>query len=63
MDKPINLSIVIPVYNGALTIGRTVDELVKLNVQRYVEIILVNDGSTITVAMSVGNLPKLPLSR
>ena len=45
MDNPINLSIVIPVYNGALTIGRTVDELVKLNITGSVEIILVNDGS------------------
>lgn len=45
MDNPINLSIVIPVYNGALTIGRTVDELVKLNIPGSVEIILVNDGS------------------
>lgn len=45
MDNPVNLSIVIPVYNGALTIGKLVDELVKLDINESVEIILVNDGS------------------
>jgi len=45
MENPINLSIVIPVYNGELTIGRTVDELAKLHFSGTVEIILINDGS------------------
>jgi len=45
METKYALSIVIPVYNGASTIGRIVDELVKLPVEGGHEIILVNDGS------------------
>lgn len=45
MDNPIDLSIIIPVYNGALTIGILVDEIVKLNIPGLVEIILIDDGS------------------
>jgi undecaprenyl-phosphate 4-deoxy-4-formamido-L-arabinose transferase len=45
MKKQYSLSIVIPVYNGAATIGNLVDELAKLTVEGGLEIILVNDGS------------------
>jgi glycosyltransferase involved in cell wall biosynthesis len=45
MKKECSLSIVIPVYNGAATIGGLVDELVKLPVEGGHEIVLVNDGS------------------
>jgi glycosyltransferase involved in cell wall biosynthesis len=45
MKKECSLSIVIPVYNGAATIGRLVEELVKLSFEGGHEIILVNDGS------------------
>jgi glycosyltransferase involved in cell wall biosynthesis len=40
-----SLSIVIPVYNSAGTIGKLVDELAKLAIDGGMEIILVNDGS------------------
>lgn len=46
MEKKYALSIVIPVYNGAQTIGKLVEELVKLPIQGGLEIILVNDGSS-----------------
>src|SRR5262245_14526930 len=39
------LSIVIPVYRGAATIGRLVDELSALHPAGGLEIVLVNDGS------------------
>ncbi|MCO6412166.1 MAG: glycosyltransferase family 2 protein [Thiogranum sp.] len=45
MNTSIDLSIVIPVYNGALTIGRLVDAIVNLDIDASVEIILINDGS------------------
>jgi len=40
-----NISLVIPVYNGAATIGRVVDEIMQDIGERVHEIILVNDGS------------------
>lgn len=40
-----NISLVIPVYNGAATIGRVVDEIMTEIGERVHEIILVNDGS------------------
>lgn len=43
--RPFALSIVIPVYNGAATIGTLVDALAALDVPGGLEIILVNDGS------------------
>ena len=46
MDKQITLSIVIPVYNSARTIGRLVAQLAQLDVPGGHEIILVNDGSS-----------------
>ncbi|MEI6127465.1 MAG: glycosyltransferase family 2 protein [Pseudomonadota bacterium] len=45
MKKDYALSIVIPVYNSAATIGRLVDVLATLVVEGGHEIILVNDGS------------------
>jgi undecaprenyl-phosphate 4-deoxy-4-formamido-L-arabinose transferase len=42
---PIGLSIVIPVYRGASTIGRLVAELSSLRPAGGLEIVLVNDGS------------------
>jgi len=45
LKKKINLSIVIPVYNGALTIGNLVHRLIEELSQFTLEIILVNDHS------------------
>jgi undecaprenyl-phosphate 4-deoxy-4-formamido-L-arabinose transferase len=42
---PVGLSIVIPVYRGASTIGRLVEALSQLRPAGGLEIILVNDGS------------------
>ena len=42
---PVGLSIVIPVYRGATTIGRLVEALSQLRPAGGIEIILVNDGS------------------
>jgi undecaprenyl-phosphate 4-deoxy-4-formamido-L-arabinose transferase len=40
------LSVIIPVYNGAATIGPLVEALLRLLPARYTtEIVLVNDGS------------------
>jgi glycosyltransferase involved in cell wall biosynthesis len=41
----VGLSIVIPVYRGATTIGRLVDALSDLNPADGLEVVLVNDGS------------------
>lgn len=45
MTRPYALSIVIPVYNGAATIGTLVDALAELKIEGGHEIVLVNDGS------------------
>jgi glycosyltransferase involved in cell wall biosynthesis len=45
MTENVTLSIVIPVYNSADTIGLVVNELVKLDVPDGLEIVLVDDGS------------------
>lgn len=47
MTLPESVSIVIPVYNGAATIGAVVERVMQVlrGVQRRTEIILVNDGS------------------
>jgi len=42
---PLGLSIVIPVYRGAATIGRLVEALWALRPEGGVELVLVNDGS------------------
>lgn len=39
------LSIVVPVYNGAATVGRLVEALASLEVPGGLEVVLVNDGS------------------
>jgi glycosyltransferase involved in cell wall biosynthesis len=46
MQKKYALSIVIPIYNSAATIGRLIEELVKFPIEGGYEIILVNDGSS-----------------
>ena len=43
--RPYLLSIVVPVYNGARTIGALVDALAGLKISGGHEIVLVNDGS------------------
>ena len=45
MTEGEGLSIVIPVYRGAATIGRLVEELSNLAAEGGLEIVLVNDGS------------------
>ncbi|WP_207537159.1 glycosyltransferase family 2 protein [Sabulicella rubraurantiaca] len=42
---PVGLSVVIPVYRGATTIGRLVAALSELRPEGGIEIVLVNDGS------------------
>lgn len=42
---PVGLSIVVPVYNGATTVGTLVAELSKLSPEGGLEVVLVNDGS------------------
>jgi glycosyltransferase involved in cell wall biosynthesis len=41
----VGLSIVVPVYRGAATVGRLVEELSRLRPEGGLEIVLVNDGS------------------
>ena len=45
MTDSIGLSIVVPVYRGATTIGRLVAELSALRPEGGIEIVMVNDGS------------------
>src|SRR5262249_10811760 len=45
LDRARRLSIVIPVYNGALTIGALVEALIEALGVRSLQIVLVNDGS------------------
>jgi undecaprenyl-phosphate 4-deoxy-4-formamido-L-arabinose transferase len=44
-EHPVGLSIVVPVYRGAATIGRLVEAVSQLKPAGGIEIILVNDGS------------------
>ena len=44
-DHPVGLSIVVPVYRGAATIGALVDALSELHPDGGLEIVMVNDGS------------------
>jgi glycosyltransferase involved in cell wall biosynthesis len=44
-EPGVGLTIVVPVYRGASTIGRLVEELSRLTPEGGLEIILVNDGS------------------
>ena len=43
--RPFALSIVVPVYNGATSVGELVGELSRLKVEGGLEIVLVNDAS------------------
>ncbi|HEY5995419.1 MAG TPA: glycosyltransferase family 2 protein [Candidatus Deferrimicrobiaceae bacterium] len=43
--EPVRLSVVIPVYNGATTIGRLADEIIEANPSYLLQVVLVNDGS------------------
>lgn len=45
MMRPYALTVVIPVYNGARTVGALVDALAEISVPGGHEIVLVNDGS------------------
>lgn len=45
MTRPYSLSIVVPVYNGARTIGALIDALAGLQIPGGHEVVLVNDGS------------------
>lgn len=45
MDRPYTLSIVVPVYNGAASVGELVHALEALDIPGGHEIVLVNDGS------------------
>lgn len=65
MKKEYLLSIVIPVYNGAATIGNLVDELVRLPIEGGHEIVLVNDGSrdeSATVCESLAEKYSTPIT-
>lgn len=44
-NKPFALSVVVPVYRGADTVGTLVDALAELHIPGGIEIVLVNDGS------------------
>ncbi len=45
MASPVELSFVIPVYNGSRTVHTVVDRIRRAFSGRAIEIILVNDGS------------------
>ncbi|HTI87738.1 MAG TPA: glycosyltransferase family 2 protein [Alphaproteobacteria bacterium] len=45
MTRPYALSIVVPVYNGARTVGALVDALAGIEIRGGHEVVLVNDGS------------------
>lgn len=44
-NKPFALTVVVPVYRGADTVGTLVDALAGLNIPGGIEVVLVNDGS------------------
>jgi glycosyltransferase involved in cell wall biosynthesis len=45
LPRPFALSIVVPVYNGANSVGALIDALAGLDVPGGLEVVLVNDGS------------------
>ena len=45
-ERSVALSVVVPVFNGAQTVGRLVEELATLDVDGGLEIVLVDDGSS-----------------
>lgn len=52
------LSVVIPVFNGAATVGRVVRAILQTFPEEKVEIVLVNDGSTDDSALTCSGLVK-----
>ena len=44
-NEVVLITIVIPVYNGAKTIGRLVEKLIAASGTKNLQIVLVNDGS------------------
>lgn len=52
----VGLSVVIPVYRGAATIGPLAEQLAKLPVEGGLELVLVNDGSPDESAEVIGGL-------
>jgi undecaprenyl-phosphate 4-deoxy-4-formamido-L-arabinose transferase len=55
---PAFLSVVIPVYNGAATIGPLVDAVVRVNPGHALQVVVVNDGSTDGSAASCRDLAR-----
>lgn len=65
MSRPFGLTIVVPVYNGAGSIRTLVDALATLVVERGLEIVLVNDGSSddsLTVCRALAQRCPVPLT-
>ena len=58
MSGNVELSVIVPVYNGAKTIERVVDQVMALQVKGGLELILVNDGSTDDSAIVCDKLVK-----
>ena len=56
-----NVSIVIPTYNGSARIGRTLDALRRQTYKGPVEVIVVDDGSTDNIAAKVASYPGIRL--
>jgi undecaprenyl-phosphate 4-deoxy-4-formamido-L-arabinose transferase len=46
MAETVEISLVIPVYNGARTVGPLVEQIAKIFASTSFEVVLVNDGST-----------------
>ncbi|HJQ59973.1 MAG TPA: glycosyltransferase family 2 protein, partial [Vineibacter sp.] len=65
MSRPFALSVVIPVYNGASSIGELVGALRALDVPGGLEVVLVNDGSadnSAEVCRALAAAPGAPVS-
>ncbi|TAD88081.1 MAG: glycosyltransferase [Alphaproteobacteria bacterium] len=59
------LSVVIPVYNGARTIGRVVEALASLPIANQMEVVLTYDGSpddSLAVCLALAEEGKLPIT-
>jgi glycosyltransferase involved in cell wall biosynthesis len=64
MAEAPGLSIVVPVYNGAATVGELVNALRALDIQGGLEIVLVNDGSpdnSLEVCKKLAGEPGAPI--
>ena len=59
----VGLSIVVPVYRGAATVGLLVEALSDLAPEGGIEVVLVNDGSRTTRARCAATCCALPASR